>query len=85
MIRLHTILQSQVRYPSVFPSVFASVQTMQGGISLVGGYLVVTLGEYSFRKGIRDGALYTDKTLTPLGFAGVLDTDWEVIRFTQLT
>lgn len=35
-----------------------------------------TDGIISFRTGIRDSALVTDKTITSLGFNGVENTDW---------
>jgi len=40
-------------------------------------YTTFTDGVDIFRDGIRDGFYVVDKTLTPTGFAGDEDTDWE--------
>lgn len=51
-------------------------------------YLIMTLGDYQVRKGIRvlEDITYmvTDKTLTSEGFAGVEDTDWENLVTTTI-
>lgn len=40
-------------------------------------YLVYTDGTGIWRKGVRDANFVFDHTLTPLGFSGEVDTDWE--------
>ncbi|MCJ7496900.1 MAG: hypothetical protein MUO78_02015 [candidate division Zixibacteria bacterium] len=40
-----------------------------------GGFLSVI-----WRKDMRAGILYLDKTLSPLGFAGTENTDWENVK-----
>jgi len=47
-----------------------------GGIT----YLVLTDGVTTIRRGIRDYYLVTDITLTPTGFNGTENTDWENIE-----
>ena len=42
--------------------------------------LILTDGVTSVRHIIRNNTEETDQTLTPLGFAGVEDTDWMTIR-----
>lgn len=39
-------------------------------------YVTYTDGTSTFRDGVRNGAYVIDKTITPLGFAGVENTDW---------
>jgi hypothetical protein len=42
--------------------------------------LLYTDGSVTWRKDMRLGILYLDKALTPLGFAGAEDTDWENVK-----
>lgn len=42
-------------------------------------YVEYTDGIDTFRDGVRNGAYVIDKKLTPLGFNGIEDTDWECI------
>lgn len=53
------------------------VKLSQPVISSIQQYLYVTSGEVTYRIGVRSGMLVKDVTLTPLGFSGVEDTDWE--------
>lgn len=53
------------------------VKLSQPVISAIQQYLYVTSGEVTYRIGVRSGMLVKDVTLTPLGFSGVEDTDWE--------
>jgi len=61
----------------------AEVQTLLD--QLDSGYTVITdpitLTVYRIRS--RDGVLSIDKQLTPTGFAGSEDTDWENVFITQ--
>ena len=43
-------------------------------------YRYYTDGVGTYRDGVRNGMFVVDKELTPLGFDGVEDTDWENIE-----
>lgn len=42
-----------------------------------GVYIEYTDAVDIFREGVRSGNFVTDKTLSPVGFGGIEDTDWE--------
>ena len=44
------------------------------------GYVILTAGGITIRKGVRDGRFVVDIVLTPTGFSGVEDIDWENIK-----
>jgi hypothetical protein len=48
-----------------------------GDIGGVGSTLLYTDGTEIWRKQMRGGVLYLDHALTPLGFDGAEDIDWE--------
>ncbi len=51
-------------------------------------YLPEVSGQYDYysdgtaiwRKGIREGRFCIDKAITPLGFDGVMNTDWVAVK-----
>ena len=43
-------------------------------------YQIYTNNIVTFRDGVRDGAYVIDKALTPNGFDGIEDIDWENIE-----
>jgi uncharacterized protein (TIGR02145 family) len=47
-------------------------------------YVIYTDGISTWRKGVRSHAFVLDKTITPLGFSGVEDTDWVNIKSVKL-
>ena len=51
-----------------------------GSGNISAGQIGITDGVTKFRLIVRNQALDTDMALTPLGFAGVEDTDWMTIR-----
>lgn len=57
------------------------ISTMETSVSRQ--YVYFTDGSTSFRIGVRDYKLVTDKTLTALGWAGVQDTDWKQLETTE--
>lgn len=54
------------------------VDTMEttGGSSQ---YRIYTDGVDIYRQGVRGGSFVTDKTITPIGFDGTEDVDWEFV------
>jgi len=43
-------------------------------------YVYYDNGVAYWRKGVRNGAFVLDKTLTPIGFMGIEDIDWECVK-----
>lgn len=46
-------------------------------ISFMVQYRYYTDGTYIFRDGVRNGTYVIDKALTPTGFSGIENVDWE--------
>jgi hypothetical protein len=60
----------------------ANVAALGGGavdISDARPQYITFLGD-TFRIGVRGGAFRIDQTITPLGFDGIEDTDWECLQ-----
>jgi hypothetical protein len=61
------------------PKVFSVIRLFTI-ISIQGQYIEYTDGVGTWRKGVRDTYFILDKTLTPLGFSGTENIDWENVR-----
>lgn len=85
MKRNNSIVRTLSVYDCVRNAVYNSVTSQDGSTPPYNQqYIIVTLNGFSFRKGIRNSILVTDKTLTATGFSGTENVDWENIISTNL-